>query len=102
MFPKTKRTKLRGTAVKELNNTIHKRDNNQCVICKKHVDPGEKWHHVFFGNGRKNDVEEEGVLLCYECHQKIHSNGEVMKENTRKCVEYLRSIYGDLEKYKGR
>ena len=102
MFPKTKRTKLKGTAVKELNNTIHKRDNNQCVICKKYVDPGEKWHHVFFGNGRKNDVEEEGVTLCYECHKDTHDTADVMKENTRKCVEYLKSIYGDLEKYKGR
>ena len=102
MFPKTKRIKLKGTAVKELNNTIHKRDNDQCIICKKYVDIGEKWHHVFFGNGRKNDVEEEGVLLCYDCHQDTHSNADVMEENTRKCVEYLRSIYGDLEKYKGR
>lgn len=93
MLQKTKRVRLKGQALNALNNAIHERDGDKCVICGKYVDRGQKWHHVYFGSGRKSDVIEEGVTLCYGCHQDTHFNADVMKENTRKCIEYLDNIY---------
>lgn len=95
MFPKKQRVKLHGEALRKLNDTIHERDGHRCIICGKHVDPGEKWHHVYFGWGRKNDVEEEGVTLCYGCHKDTHSKPKVMTVNTEKCIKYLEAIYGE-------
>lgn len=71
-IPKHKHIRLHGQAVKELNDRIHERDGHCCVLCGKPVDDGEKWHHVYFGNGNKNDVEEEGVTLCMDCHTLAH------------------------------
>ena len=89
-IPKHKRIKLHGQAVKELNDRIHERDGHCCVLCGKHVDDGEKWHHVYFGNGNKNDVEEEGVTLCMDCHTLAH--GPDAKDIKTVLIQYLEAV----------
>ena len=90
-IPKHKRIKLHGQAVKELNDRIHERDGHCCVLCHKPVDDDEKWHHE--RSGIKNDVEEEGVTLCYKCHYERHF-GEKSDKIRERCRSYLIMLYG--------
>ena len=88
---KHKHIKLHGKAVKELNDRIHERDGHCCVLCGKPVDDDEKWHHVNFGNGNKNDVEEEGVTLCMDCH-KNKAHGEDSRGIRVVLLQYLEAV----------
>ena len=90
MFAKTKRVRLKGKAVSELNTAIHERDNNRCVICGKYVDRGEKFHHEPCGAGVKSDEIEKGVTLCKKCHYERHFGA--VQEYKKKCEEYLRRV----------
>lgn len=89
---KQKIIRLKGKALRELNDAIHERDDDRCIVCGAWVDRGVKFHHEH--NGIKSDVMEQGVTLCYPCHQARHSSGEKSKEIKMKCREYLISLYG--------
>lgn len=91
-FFKTKKIRLKGKAIADLNLLIHERDNYTCIFpgCGKHVPIGEKWHHEPCGSDRE-DVPEKGCLLCYEHHQEREGNRA--KEIRIACEEYLSTIY---------
>ncbi len=89
IIAKNKRKRLNDT--KQLNEQIHKRDKNSCVVCGAYVSDGEKWHHEPCGIG-KEDVIEKGCLLCQQCHYERH-NGKRSLEIKRKAEEYLKSLY---------
>lgn len=92
MLSKVKRVRLKGKALKELNDRIHERDNHKCIICGAEVDPGEKFHHYPQG-ADKQDKEECGVLLCYtECHQQAH-HGPHSAEIKQQVKWYLQKLY---------
>ncbi len=93
MIPKPKRVRLKGAALKALNEAIQERDGHCCIICGRYVQPGEKFHHEP-GGPDKSDVMEQGVTLCYDCHQRRHfgPGSQVVKE---KCRVYLAELYGD-------
>jgi 5-methylcytosine-specific restriction endonuclease McrA len=80
---------------KKLNELIHARDNNQCVLCHRWVDPGEKWHHIIFkgmGGGKGENTERNGVTLCQNCHREAH--GPEAKRIRHRLQEYIEEIYG--------
>jgi hypothetical protein len=91
-IPKTKRTRLSGLKLRQLNDYIHWRDNFQCVNCGAYVDMGEKFHHEPCG-AYKEDVEEKGCLLCKKCHERRESkDGAAIRE---KASHYLDRLYPD-------
>lgn len=93
MIPKPKRVRLKGAALKALNEAIHERDGHCCIICGRYVQPGEKFHHEP-GGPDKSDVMEQGVTLCFDCHQRRHF-GPGSNEIKERCLAYLAEIYGD-------
>ncbi len=90
-FPKTKRKRIKGEPLSKLNEQIHKRDNNACILCGRYVLPGEKFHHEPSGP-KKQDRIECGVTLCRECHDERHF-GSKLREYRRKIENYLRKRY---------
>lgn len=92
-IPKSKRIKLRGKKLRDLNHNIHDRDDYRCVVCGQEVEEGEKFHHEPCGI-YKSDEETKAVLLCEKCHKKRHFTDQAA-EIRDQCVQYLRSLYGD-------
>lgn len=88
---KTPNIRLKGDKLRSLNNYIHNRDNNACIICGREVDIGEKFHHEK-RDGLKNDVKQEGVTLCYGCHQERHF-GKCASIIKTRCINYLTKLY---------
>ena len=89
---KPKRVRLKGKALRDLNNAIHERDLDCCINCGSWVDRGVKFHHE--RAGLKSDVIEECVTLCPKCHFKRHHTGEA-KQISKRCRKYLIELYGE-------
>lgn len=89
MFPKQKRTKLKGNAKKQLRDEIFNRDGNSCVVCSS--TDGLQHHHEPPGS-KRNDTLQTGVVLCHRCHHQRH-NGPHSWEIKRHCVWYLQQYY---------
>ena len=85
--------RLKGEALRKLNIAIHERDSNRCIVCGRHVESGEKFHHEK-KTGLKNDVMEEGVTLCIACHYDRHFS-ERLQTIRDKCREYLKNLYSE-------
>ena len=45
----------------------------KCALCGK---PGTQQHHIEYRSENKEKIDDADnlVLLCVECHQKVHSN----------------------------
>lgn len=91
MIAKNKPIRITGRKLAELNATIHQRDSG-CILCRRWVDPGEKFHHEP-GGINKVDDEKHGVTLCMKCHGKRHF-GPGSTEVRDKIVDYLNRFYG--------
>ena len=84
--------RLKGKALRTLNEEIHERDNHECIYCARHVDVGEKFHHAILKSHGGGDRLDNGVCLCFSCHIKAHGkDGKVILDY---CREYLRKMYG--------
>lgn len=90
---KHKKTRLTGKPLAALNQKIYERDGGCCIICGAPIPEGNKAHHVNFGYGNKQDIEEELVMLCMDCHFKIHNDAKHMKEYDQFVHEYLNKMY---------
>lgn len=90
---KTKRIKLTGKKLRQLNAAIHHRDQHRCIICGAYVEPGRKFHHEPCGIYRSDEIEK-GVLLCDACHFKRHHTGDAAYIR-EKIITYLRRLYGE-------
>jgi len=88
--------RLKGKKLAELNQSIHERDNDCCVLCDQYVDPGVKFHHQPQG-ADKQDRIEFGVLLCGNCHHEIHF-GDMVRLLKRQVEDYLRNRYPEAWK----
>ena len=55
---------------------------NFCVLCseKKIYREAYHTHHLISGNGRrkKADIYNLTIPLCYECHEKIHADPDLL------------------------
>lgn len=90
---KTKRIHLTGKKLRDLNDFVHDRDWNKCIVCGAYVPRGEKFHHEPCGV-YKSDEAEKAVTLCSQCHFDRH-HGTKAAEVRQKCVDYLRKLYGE-------
>ncbi len=93
MLEKTKRIRLHGKKLKELNDYIYERDGHCCAVCGAYVEPGTKFHHEPPGR-YKSDEKEKGVLLCPHCHDRRH-NGNESRTIQGLVVAYLQQLYGE-------
>jgi len=91
MLQKNKPIRLSSKGVKILNDAIFARDDDKCILCHAWVNNQEKFHHAK-KNGLKSDVIEEGVVLCMDCHKKMHDTGET-KNIKHKIIRYLSGLY---------
>jgi 5-methylcytosine-specific restriction endonuclease McrA len=65
------------------------RDKNICQECK--IKPAEEIHHITYEN-LYNELLEDLIALCKECHNEVHRklNVEKMKELKLKCEQHLK------------
>lgn len=96
MLQKVIRKRLKGNAVKQLNEQIHERDDDRCIFCGAWVSRKTKWHHWPFGND-KEDVVEKGVTSCLSCHVDAHRHNVI--EMAKRCAEYLSEFYPHMREY---
>jgi len=63
---------------------VRNRDNYQCQICKKDVGKiRNEVHHITWKSNGGSDRPENLILLCENCHNKVHKNGlKCPKEST--------------------
>lgn len=90
-----KKKRLKGKALSKLNEDIHDRDGDTCIIsgCGRFVLPGEKFHHEPCGIDKEDRIEC-GLLLCSDHHYERHF-GKNSLEIKRECVNYLTQLYGN-------
>jgi len=56
---------------KEMNNLVHERDKQSCIICGKHSDSKKlPVHHINYDN--HNHLFENMITLCDSCHTKTN------------------------------
>lgn len=74
-FPKNKLTKIKRKKDVSTTNRIKIKElcHYQCVLCRK---KGTQIHHIIYKSEdiSKIDDLDNLILLCFECHQKVHSN----------------------------
>lgn len=58
---------------KEIYQKVYQRDNGVCRLCGK---ANIELHHIRYRSERKDLINDEKncIMLCTECHQKVHSN----------------------------
>ena len=69
---KKKPIRLRGRKLHELYMRVYARDKGKCVVCGKGVPVGVPPHHIVYRSRGGEDVMENLVTLCYNCHRAIH------------------------------
>ena len=80
-----------GAIPKVIRKYVHKRDHEHCRLCGAHVNGNGQIHHIFTRNSHipkyldvpdvpKNHHPWNLILLCPECHVKIHNGMEINKE----------------------
>lgn len=91
VIAKENRIRLKGKALKSLNDAIFSRDDNCCIICGRYVQSGTKFHHEPNGSSKSDEIHK-GVVLCEQCHFERHftENCMILK---KKILSYLQAIY---------
>lgn len=92
-----KPVRVKGKKLKQLNDAIHERDDNKCVVSGVYVDPDVKFHHVKRGINKEDRIEY-GVTLDPGVHWKSHfsKDTEERERINRRCEEYLRGLYPEV------
>ena len=90
MIAKNKPVRITGKKMAELNAAIHQRDSG-CVLCRRWVDPGEKFHHEPCGPFKQDRVDC-GVILCGNCHHERHF-GQNPNDFRDRIERYLGGLY---------
>lgn len=65
---------------------VFNRDNGLCQLCAKGTDL--ELHHIVYRSEDKNLINEPSncIMLCSECHRKVHSNKKKWKPILQKIV----------------
>ena len=64
--------RLKGKKLHDLYNLVYDRDGGKCFICGKYIERGTPPHHIKYRSQGGEDVMENLVMLCNECHRKVH------------------------------
>lgn len=70
---------------------IKKLFKGKCGLCKQRV--GAHIHHIAYKSEDKSKIDdlENLILLCIECHEKVHSNKEYWQPRLQEIRENLNS-----------
>lgn len=93
MMLKTKKVILTGKKQRLLHEEVYRRDGCCCAICGAPVPEGVKAHHEPPKSQGGQDIKENLIMLCQECHAQRHFNAP--REYKAKCKEYLKGLYGE-------
>lgn len=93
MMLKTKKVILTGKKQRELHAEVYAREGGCCAICGAPVPEGAKAHHEPPKSHGGQDIKENLVLLCQECHMQRHFSAP--REYKAKCKGYLEGLYGE-------
>jgi len=69
-FPKDKRIRLKGDALRRLYERVLERDGYCCSDCASFVNL--EVHHIIFKSAGGSDTDLNLVTLCRSCHAKRH------------------------------
>lgn len=88
----------RGKFTKDTREKIIERFNGQCAECGA---KGIHIHHIKFKSEGGRGVETNGVLVCNQCHRKIHDNRELAEKWMKWAeVQHGKDYYKDIwDKY---
>lgn len=92
MMSKTKRIRLKGTALRKLCEQVYERDNGLCINCSSYVEQGVKPHHEPLKSQGGQDRLEDMALLCNKCHYLRHNAAEGV-EMGKRVKAYLAKKY---------
>lgn len=79
--------KKRNNFSREVRKQIYERDNGLCQECGSR---GTEIHHVKFRSQGGRGVVTNGLLLCADCHRKIHK----IRKFAKKWQEIFEDRYG--------
>jgi len=70
---------------------VHKRDNYQCVICKK--ENTLEVHHIKYGKEIMDCTIKDLITLCRSCHQLCHRicKGNRQTNEVKRKLEIIKS-----------
>lgn len=91
---KKSKIKLTGKKQAELHKKVWERDGQCCVICGAYVPAGVKAHHEPPKSHGGEDIEQNLVVLCQDCHYQRH-HGAKLKKIKAACERYLTDLYGE-------
>lgn len=83
----------RNNFSREVRKQIYERDNGLCQECGRQ---GTEIHHCVFRSSGGRGVFSNGVLLCSDCHRKVHQSRS-LADKWRKIMEerYGPNFYKD-------
>lgn len=91
---KREKIRLKGKALKQLNELIYERDSRHCIICEHYIEDGVKAHHEPLKSQGGQDIESGMLMLCNFCHVERHTGSDTQDYKER-CEEYLRGLYSE-------
>lgn len=71
LIPKHKPLRLKGQRLHQLYTKVYNRDNGLCG-CGKWVEPGTPPHHIIPRSQGGEDIEDNLITICFDCHDQIH------------------------------
>jgi len=72
---KKKLKRLKGKKLHDLYRQAWERDRGICQGCGRYVPEVSPPHHIVYRSRGGEDVLENMVTLCNECHYKVHHGG---------------------------
>jgi 5-methylcytosine-specific restriction endonuclease McrA len=77
IFGKTPRLRLDATSYRELHRQILERDGWRCQFCGSMQNL--QVHHLKFRSQSGDDMEQNLITLCPECHEQMHRKANCWK-----------------------
>lgn len=91
-FPKCNLTKIKRKKNVTLTNSnkIKELCHYQCALCGK---KGQQIHHIIYRSEDKSKIDDLDnlILLCIECHNKVHDNKEYWQPRLQEIREKINS-----------
>jgi len=63
--------------------------NGKCVVCGEQDAAKLHVHHITFKSGGGKTEKENLIVLCNECHEKLHNGNKAIFEKVNKFREEL-------------
>jgi len=65
--------RLKGDALRKLQQQVLERDEHRCVVCWTWTEAPP--HHIIYKSQGGRDVAENLITLCRACHTQLHDGG---------------------------